>query len=258
MTNLAALIDDAGDHDIAADMFRNIGSIWTKGGDKSGVACSVANQGVAAARAGDLEHAQALFSRSHGLHQAAGNWLHSVHDLFNLSGVETERGNLDQALSYRTGSARWLHASLGWLRCYGQRNTPSPRAGRVWLPLQATIQAGSVPWRRHWADIAGPPTSWSCLGPRSTARRNANRFFPTKRQFMTRQSSVSPGLRRARDAFQFCERARMRSFLEALGSSRIQRLEAEKEGTDRRDQRNPPSCSAPRRRLARSRGSWMS
>jgi tetratricopeptide (TPR) repeat protein len=99
-TNLASLMDNAGDHAGAAKRFKKIGRKRLKGGDESGMACAVANQGVAAAYAGDTETAVGLFLRSHEMHLATGNLLHSVDDLINLSRAEEAQARYDQALSY--------------------------------------------------------------------------------------------------------------------------------------------------------------
>src|SRR5262249_45023506 len=45
--------------------------------------------------------------------------------------------------------------------------------------------------------------------------------------------SLCAGLGRPRDALQFCERARMRSFIDALGSSRVEQLEEDDPGAER-------------------------
>ena len=96
----AAQLNTAGNHQAAAELFSTLGSMEAEGGDESGLACSVANQGVAAARAGDLEQAVTLLTRSHELHMAAGNWLHSIQDMINLSGTEEQLGHFDRALSH--------------------------------------------------------------------------------------------------------------------------------------------------------------
>ena len=193
------------------------------GGDESGVACSVANQGVAASQAGDLERAMTLLTRSHQLHQAAGNWLHSVQDLLNLSNTEARRSRFGQALSYAEQALAAAHehglVELLWAAeyavanyrtvCWRHRNRPTKKSA-IERPSRAT---------------GGPPMSWSCSDPRSTARRNASRFLAGKEGIYDAAIGLCLVLHRAREAFQFCERARMRSFLEALGSSRIEQLE---------------------------------
>ena len=235
MTNLAALMDDAGDHEGAAEIFRNIGRMRADGGDESGVACSVANQGVAASMAGDLERAVTLLTRSHELHKAAGNWLHSVQDLLNLSNAEAQRDRYDQALSYAEQALAGAHeyglVELLWSRGIRRRHLADRGGGRH----SADGKARSGPSRRHWRATGAPPMSWSCSGRRSTARRSANRSWPARKGSTTRRYPVR-GLGRPRDAFQFCERARMRSFLEALGSSRVEQLEEDDPGAERHAQ----------------------
>lgn len=112
----------------AAKIFREIGRSQAEGGDKSSVACSVANEGVTAAAAGDLDGAVTLFTRSHELHLAAGNMLHTVQDLLNLSGVEMQRGHDDKALSYAE-QALVVAAALGDVQA-GRGSAAYPRLPR--------------------------------------------------------------------------------------------------------------------------------
>ena len=57
-----------------------------------------------------------------------------------------------------------------------------------------------------------------------------------KEQIYDSAIGVCLTLGRGKDAFQFCERARMRSFLEALGSSRLEQLERDDPAAERRGQ----------------------
>ncbi len=163
MTNLASLMDDAGDHAGAAEIFRQVGQFHAEGGDESGEACSVANQGVAASLAGDQDRAAQLLSRSHELHLAAGNRLHAVQDQLNLSNVEARRGNLDQALSYAeealAAAREFGLVELLWATEY------TVATCRVGLAKEAGAgSGGSSSSRPPWPAIAGRPMSWNCSG----------------------------------------------------------------------------------------------
>ena len=200
------------------------------------MACSIANQGVAAVQAGDLDRAVTLLTRSHELHKEVGNWLHSVQDLLNLSSAEAQRDRYDQALSYAE-QALAAAQNIGliemlWTAEYAVATCRlSVAAGS-----RTTRKARSRRSRRRWRDTGAPPMSWSCSGRRSTARRSANRSWPARNGLYDRAISLCARLGRPRDAFQFCERARMRSFLDALGSSRVEQLEEDDPGAERRAQ----------------------
>ena len=235
MTNLAALMDDAGDHEGAAEIFRNVGRMRADGGDESAVACSIANQGVAASQAGDLDRAVTLLTRSHELHKEVGNWLHSVQDLLNLSNAEASRDRYDQALSYAEQALAGAHE-------YGLIELLWAAEGAV-----ATWRA-SVAVRSDDAEGAIAALEESLAGYRRAAdvvellRSKVDRpeeresLLSGKERIYDQAISLCAALGRPRDAFQFCERARMRSFLEALGSSRVEQLEEDDPGAERRDQ----------------------
>ena len=235
MTNLAALMDDAGDHEGAAEIFRNIGRMRADGGDESAAACSVANQGVAASMAGDLERAVTLLTRSHELHKEAGNWLHSVQDLLNLSNTEARRHRYDQALSYAEQALAGAHeygliellwaaedAVATWRAAVAVRSDGAEGA-------IAVLEEALAGYRRA-ADVV------ELLRSKVDRPEERESFLAGKEGIYDKAISLCAALGRPRDAFQFCERARMRSFLEALGSSRVEQLEEDDPGAEQRDQ----------------------
>ena len=235
MTNLAALMDDAGDHEGAAEIFRNIGRMRADGGDESAVACSVANQGVAASMAGDLERAVTLLTRSHELHKEAGNWLHSVQDLLNLSNTEARRDRYDQALSYAEQALAGAHeygliellwaaedAVATWRAAVAVRSDGAEGA-------IAALEEALAGYRRA-ADVV------ELLRSKVDRPEERESLLAGKEGIYDKAISLCAALGRPRDAFQFCERARMRSFLEALGSSRVEQLEEDDPGAERRTQ----------------------
>jgi CHAT domain-containing protein/Tfp pilus assembly protein PilF len=234
-TNLAALIDNTGDHAGAAELFKEIGQRRAEGGDESGVACAVANQGAAAANAGDTEAAVRFFTRSHELHLATGNLLHSVDDLINLSHAEEAQAHHDQAASYAE-----------------QALTDATRFGlieRLWM-AEWTVAHAHVNLATLSDDTSGlieaveeALAHYSRAADmvellRSRIDRPEEREFLLARKEELYDEAITwcLSLSRPRDAFRFCERARMRSFLDALGESRLQRLEMDDPGTERREQ----------------------
>ena len=232
-TNLAALMDNVGDHQGAAEMFRQIGQIRAEGGDESGVACSVANQGVAASQAGDIDNAVALLTHAHELHLAAGNQLHGAQDLLNLSSAESRRGRTDQALRYARralAAARefgliellWAaEASVsGLLEDQATGSTGDPGA------IQA-IEEALAGYRRA-ADIV------ELLRSGIDRPEERESILAGKEAIYDHAIFLCGYLHRVGEAFQFSERARMRSFLEALGSSRLERIEAGDQAAARR------------------------
>jgi CHAT domain-containing protein/Flp pilus assembly protein TadD len=252
MDNLTALLDDQGEHQRAAEMFKQIGDARAQGGDDSGLACSVANQGVAAAQAGHPEQAIVLFTRSRELHLAAGNQLHAVQDLLNLSGAEGEVGHSERALSFAlealAGAREFGLVEMLWQAEYvvaAARQElvfarPDDGAGpgdevRPGNTGQADDEA------RRMAEIEK-----ALAGYRQAAdiiellRANVDRpeeresLFVGKERVYNAAITLCLGLGRRAEAFQFCERARMRSFLEALGESRVEQLESADPAASRR------------------------
>ena len=233
--NLANLMDDAGDHEGAAEIYKEIGQARAEGGDESGVACSVANQGIAAFRSGNLEQAATLLTRSHGLHLAAGNQLHSVQDQLHLSGVESQRGNLDKALTYAE-QALAAAREFGLVELlWGAEYTVA--SCRVALAKQSNGGSG---WTEALEEaLAGYSRAADVVELlRSKVDRPEEResLLTGKEQIYDAAIALCLALKRGKDAFRFCERARMRSFLEALGSSRLRELERDDPAAERRGQ----------------------
>lgn len=235
MTNLAALMDDAGDHEGAAEIFRQVGQFRTQSGDEAGEACSVANQGVAASLAGEHDRAAELLKRSHGLHLAAGNTLHAVQDQLNLSNVEAGRGNLAQALAYAeealAAAREFGLVELMWATEYTVARC------RVGVVTEAGATEEAVPQLeealagyRRAADVV------ELLRSKIDRPEERESLLSGKDMIYDEAVMLCMGLQRAREAFQLGERARMRSFLEAMGESRLRRLEGEDPQTVRRDE----------------------
>jgi CHAT domain-containing protein/Tfp pilus assembly protein PilF len=235
MTNLAALMDDAGDHAGAAEIFRQVGQFHAEGGDESGEACSVANQGVAASLAGDQERAVTLLTRSHELHLAAGNRLHAVQDQLNLSNAEAGRGNLEKALSYAQ-DALAAAREFGLVELLWATEYTVARC-RVSLVTKADVDSAAIQELeealagfRRAADVV------ELLRSRIDRPEERESLLSGKDMIYDEAITLCIALQRAKDAFQFSERARMRSFLEALGESRLQQLEGEDAEAHQRDE----------------------
>lgn len=256
-TNLAAIMDDAGQHAQAAELFKRTGELLGAGGDEAAIACSVANQGVAAAQAGDLAAAVVLLTRSHELHLAAGNQLHAVQDLINLSGVQARLGQLSEALEHAEEGLRaatdyglvgmlWVaehrvaSCRLDLARDY-VRGGPD---GEV--PIDQTAERATAQSKRM--EEAWPQVTESLAGFRRAAdyiellRSGVNRPEDRESLLVGKEQVYEDAIRLCvtfglgREAFSLCERARMRSFIDALGPARIGQLEAAVPGVGRRDE----------------------
>ena len=235
MTNLAALMDNAGDHEGAAEIFRNLERMSADGGDESGVACSIANQGVAAAMAGDLDRAVTLLTRSHELHKEVGNWPHCVQDLLNLSNAEAARDRYDQALSYAEQALAGAHEygliEMLWAAEYAVATCRTAVAAGS-ADAEGAIEAveEALAGYRRAADVV------ELLRSKVDRPEERESLLAGKEGLYDKAISLCAGLGRPRDAFQFCERARMRSFIDALGSSRVEQLEEDDPGAERHAQ----------------------
>jgi CHAT domain-containing protein/Tfp pilus assembly protein PilF len=235
-SNMAAQMNLAGDHQAAAELFSTLGNMEAEGGDESGLACSVANQGVAAARAGDLEQAVTLLTRSHELHMAAGNWLHSVQDMINLSGTEEQLGHFDRALSHAQEALESAR-KFGLVEMLWQAES-SVADRRMKLAAQ---QPGGQTAKTETYEVALAEYR-RAIDVVELLRSNIDRpeerqsLLAGKEHIYDRAITLCLTLGRKRDAFELCEQARMRSFLEALGSSRVEQLESNDPGAERRGQ----------------------
>jgi CHAT domain-containing protein/Flp pilus assembly protein TadD len=252
MSNLAALLDDRGEHQRAAEMFKQIGDMRAQGGDDSELACSVANQGAAAAQAGHPEQAIALFTRSKELHLAAGNRLHAVQDLLNLSGAEVQLGHRERALSYAlealAGAREFGMVQMLWQAEYmvatarqalaltkpddgvgpGDEARPDDTGRADDEARRMTEIEEALAGYRRAADIV------ELLRSNVDRPEERESLFVGKERVYDAAITLCLGLGRRTEAFQFCERARMRSFLEALGESRVERLESADPAASRR------------------------
>ena len=233
-SNMATQMNAAGDHQAAAELFSTLASLEAEGGDDSRLACSVANQGVVAARAGDLEQAMTLLTRSRELHLATGNWLHSVQDMINLSGIEEQLGHLDRALSHAQEALESARR-FGLVEMLWQAESSVADRRMSFAAQQPGSQ--TVKTEAYEEALAGYRRAIDVV---ELLRSNVDR--PEERQSLLagkehvydRAITLCLTLGRKRDAFQLCEQARMRSFLEALGSSRVEKLESNDPGAERR------------------------
>lgn len=235
MTSLAAQIDDAGDHEGAAYLFRQAGEIQAESGDLSGVACNTANQGVAAWLGEDLEAADALFSRSRELHQSAGNAAHAIQDLINRSGVTAGLGQPDIALSYaeqsRAEANEYGLVELLWAaeaavaKCLVRRVVAVP--GR---PGSAAELQDAVAGYRRAADII------DLLRSQVSRPEERESLLSGKEAVYDEAIDLCIGLNWGKSAFEFGERARMRSFLDALGPARLRWLARDDPASGRREE----------------------
>jgi CHAT domain-containing protein/Tfp pilus assembly protein PilF len=242
ITNFSAYLDDAGDHEKAAELFRESGALLADVGDEARLACAIANQGAAMAKAGDLNGAVAYLTRSRELHLATGNQLHAVGDLINLSSAEAGLGHHDQALAHAKEALRsaeefglieklW-QAEYQVATCRGILATE--RLRRLW-------EAGSSSPEEALKDPATEDNTFDQVKP--GYRRaidyiellRSNVDHPDERHTMLTGKEQVYGAAIAfclsfRDggweALELSERARMRSFLDALGSSRTEQLES--------------------------------
>ena len=224
MSNLGALMDDMGDHAGAGEIFGNIERMSLEGGDASSLACSVANQGVAAARAGRDEEALSLFKRSHELHLKAGNQLHGVQDQLNLSGVECQLGRPAEGLAYAEEAletARELGLmEILWAAEYSVADCSQD--------LALASRDDSEKMRRFEEAMAGyrrAADMVELLRAKVDRPEERESLLGGREMIYDRAIALSLAFGRVKDAFRFSERARMRSFLEALGSARLERLE---------------------------------
>jgi CHAT domain-containing protein len=234
MGNIAALMDDAGDHADAAMIFQEMGRSQAEAGDKSGVACNVANEGAAAAAAGDLEGAVTLFTRSHELHLAAGNMPHTVQDLLHLSGVEMQRGHDDKALSYaeqaladarKFGLVELLWAAEASVATCRIQTVKSDNYSEGVKALEEAREG-----YRRAADVV------ELLRTEVYRPEERESIFTGKEMIYDEAMALCTAVGWGESAFQFSERARMRSFLDTLGSSRLRQFEADDPAADQRAQ----------------------
>jgi tetratricopeptide (TPR) repeat protein len=235
MSNLAGLMDDAGDHKGAALLFRQAAEAQAASGDLAGAACSAANQGVAAWLDGDLEAAATLLTRSHEMHLATGNPGHAVQDLINLSGIAAQRGQPETGLAYaeqahaaatESGLVEVLwatEATVAKLRVR-QLAASSERSGRV-----AALQEALAGYRRA-LDII------ELLRAQVTRPEERELLLTDKETIYDEAIDVCLGLSQGESAFKLSERARMRSFLEALGSARLRQLAPDEPTAARREE----------------------
>src|SRR5712691_1585995 len=106
VVNFSSYLDDAGDHEKAAELFTEIGPLLADAGDEAGFADALANQGVATANIGDPDGAIVCLIRARELHLAAGSRLAAVGDLINLSQAEERLNRYAQALAHAEEALR--------------------------------------------------------------------------------------------------------------------------------------------------------
>ena len=226
-TNLAAQMNDAGDHRGAAEIFKEIGRGRAESGDRSG-------DGVQRGEPGRLRLSRRRSRtrrRRCSCVRTKCTWLPGTGCtafmiMLNLSGVEMERGHLDEALSYAQEAVMAARRVRVGRDAVGhgvhRRHVP----GMIWRPKRAMqsatiecIRGGSGGYRRAANVVELLRSRIDRPEERESLLTGKERIYEQAIDALRRPWSG------ARDAFEFCERARMRSFLEALGSSRLERLE---------------------------------
>ncbi|MEU4347231.1 CHAT domain-containing tetratricopeptide repeat protein [Streptomyces sp. NPDC023838] len=218
-SNLAGLaVEEEG----AAVTFASVGDRYEQGGDRLSHACSVANQGLAAFRAGRHDLAARLIGRARELHIEVGNWSHSIFDQIHLSQVELSRGNSREAVALAEvavaeAGARGVTAGL-W---NGEYALAFARIGLIpQLPLD---EAGS----EMKAALAGLRRSIDII---ELLRTHVDR--PEERQWLLTDKEkvyratilILVQLGSIDEAFSLSERARARVFLESVGTQRMEQL----------------------------------
>jgi CHAT domain-containing protein len=252
MSNLGAYLDDEGDHERAASIFRLAAeALGEHGGDESALACSVANQGVALAQTGDLEGAIAMLTRSRQLHLAAANPLHAVADLINLSHFESRLDRRESALEHAEEALRDAQeyglVEMLWRAEHQVASCRREIAFERARELAAEEDAGDADHSDTGDEEADPLGFGQILDGyrraieyiellRSSVSHVEERHnMLTDKEFVYREAmttALSLGL--GRQALAFSEHARMRSFLDALGSSRVARMEGTDPGAGQR------------------------
>jgi CHAT domain-containing protein/tetratricopeptide (TPR) repeat protein len=226
IANFSAYLDDAGDHEKAAQLFRETGSLLASAGDEAGFADAIANQAVATANAGDPGGAIVLLTRARELHLATGNRLTAVGDLINLSQAEERLDRHDQALAHAEEALREA-GDLGLIDMLWRAEylVASCRA----ILAAERVPDGQEPDSETFSEVlAGYRRAIDYI---ELLRSNVDRpderqaMLVGKEQVYRAAIALSLAFGLGRDALAFSERARMRSFLDALGSSRVERLE---------------------------------
>ncbi len=251
ITNFAANLDDAGDHERAAELFREAAALHADEdeGDEARLACAIANQGVAMANAGDFDGAVAYLTRSRELHLTTGNQLHAVGDLINLSNAEAGLGHRDQALAYAKEALRGAEEfgliEMLWRAEYQVASCRAILAAERFSRLWAA--GSSSPEEALKEDLGDNTFDEAQAGYRRAIDYiellRSNIDHPDERHTMLVGKEQVYGAAIALcltfrgagwEALALSERARMRSFLDALGSSRSDQLESADPAAGRR------------------------
>jgi CHAT domain-containing protein/TolA-binding protein len=224
MSNLAAIADDRGEHAEAADMFATLNRFYVDMREGSDVACSVANEGIATVRSGDYARGRKLLSRAHELHLELGNAEHAIYDLVNLSSLESEEGNAEQALSLAvTGLASARDQGLIDLEwklefIVAQHRVALVKAGPSSAGVREAI-AEALEGLVRAADII------ELLRTRIGRPEEREWFVVDKEGVYESAIALCAALGRTKDLLRFCERARARAFLDAMGMATVEQLE---------------------------------
>jgi len=256
ITNFAANLDDAGDHEKAAELFREAAAALLADangdeGDEARLSCAIANQGVAMANAGDFSGALAYLTRSRELHLATGNQLHAVGDLINLSNAEAGLGHRDQALAYAKEALRGAEEfgliEMLWRAEYQVASCRAILAAeqfsRFWAaesssPEEALKEAvGDNTFDEAQAGYRRAIDYIELLRSNIDHPDERHTMLVGKEQVYGAAIALSLTFRGAGwEALELSERARMRSFLDALGSSRSDQLESADPAAGRRSE----------------------
>ncbi|MEU4615246.1 CHAT domain-containing protein [Streptomyces umbrinus] len=219
-SNLAGLaVQEAG----ASETFAAVGQRYAQGGDRHSHACSVANQGLAALRAGRHDIAATLIGQARQLHIEVGNWAHSIFDQIHLSQIELFRGNSHEAVALAEAAvaeagARGVAAAL-W---NGEYALAFARIGRIpQLPRTEAareMQAAQAGLRRAIDIIELLRTHVDRPEERQWLLTDKEKVYRATIHMLVQLGSID-------QAFHLSERSRSRVFLESVGVQRMERLD---------------------------------
>jgi CHAT domain-containing protein/Tfp pilus assembly protein PilF len=225
-SNLAAIDDETGRYADAQAAFEQALKVYEETGNKAELGSTLNSLAISAVRSGDNKSARDLLQRAQAAHSEAGDQTHLAYDLLMLSNVEGKLGEYEAAYQHAVDASE-LAGKLGLrgIRWVTEMAIAHSRAatlkglGDPKQVLDALVNEVLPAYVRavEWIDLLR-----SGIG-----RPEERQYILWNKEDIYEEAILLCGvLRKMSVAFSFSEGARARSFLEAVGESRLSRQDA--------------------------------
>ena len=225
-SNLAAIDDETGRYADAQAAFELALKVYEEMGNKAELGSTLNSLAISAVRNGDDKSARDLLQRAQAAHSEAGDQMHVAYDLLILSNVEGRLGE-DEAAYQHAVNASELADKLGLL---GIRWAIEMALAHSRAAMLKSVEDPKQVFDALLNEVLPAylrAVEWIDLLRSGIGRPEERQYMLWNKEDIYEEAILLCGvLRKMSDAFSLSEAARARSFLDAVGESRLLRQDA--------------------------------